>query len=365
MTATSRYCTLGVYRSYDVRRSNPGEVNVMSIDVAPPPVALFQYATGYINARAINVVARLGIADQLHAEPKDAQQLAAEANVHAPSLYRVLRTLAGVGIFTEDAAGRFTLTPMAEPLKSDAPGSLRDFIIMLGEAWYAQPWEQLMYSVETGQPAFEHVHGMGLFKYLARHPEAGAVFDSAMTSRSSQENDAITAAYDFSGIRTIIDVGGGRGALLATLLRADPGLRGILFDRPPVAAEARGRLERAGLDGRCEVVGGDFFESIPAGGDAYLLQRVIHDWDDDQALAILRNCRRAMNDSRLLIIELVIPAGNDRSLSKLFDLVMLVQCGGQERTEAEYRTLLAAAGFELTAVTPTRALVNVLECVPV
>ena len=205
---------------------------------------------------------------------------------------------------------------------------------------------------------------MGAFDYFARHPEAAAVFDAAMTSRSAQENEAIAAAYDFSGLRTIVDAGGGHGSLLAAILRANPGLRGVLFDRPQVVAEARHRLDAAGLEGRWEAVAGDFFDAVPAGGDAYLLKRVIHDWDDERAVAILRNCQRAMSEGgRLLVIELVIPPGNDPSFSKLFDLLMLVQSGGQERTEAEYRTLLDAAGSAPTAATPTRALVSVAEAV--
>jgi hypothetical protein len=183
-----------------------------------------------------------------------------------------------------------------------------------------------------------------------------------MTSRSAQENDAIAAACDFSDLGTIIDVGGGHGSFLAAILRANPGLRGVLFDRPQAAAGARHQLEAAGLGGRCEVVAGDFFVSLPAGGDAYVLKRVIHDWDDERAVAILRNCHRAMPEhGRVLVIELVLAPGNDPSLGKLFDLLMLVYLGGRERTEADYRTLLASAGFELTAVTPTPSLVCVVE----
>ena len=306
--------------------------------------------------------ARLGIADLLREGPKGAEQLATEARVHAPSLYRVLRALAGVGIFAEGEDGRFGLTPMAEPLRSDAPDSLRDYILLVGEEWNWRLWPHLLHSVETGRPVFERVHGMWLFDHLARHPEAAAIFDAAMTSRSGQENEVIASTYDFSGLRTVVEVGGGHGSLLASILRTNPGLRGILFDQPQVVAEARHRLDAAGLKGRWEAVAGNFFDSVPAGGDAYLLKRVIHDWDDERAVAILRNCQRAMAEGgRLLVIELVIPTGNEPSFSKLSDLVMLVQTGGQERTEAEYRTLLDAAGLAPTAVTPTRALVSMVE----
>ena len=334
----------------------------MSTEGIPQALALLQQALSFWISRAICVVARLGIADLLKEGPLDTETLAAAAGVDAPSLYRVLRTLASVGIFAEGKDGRFGLTPQAGPLRRDASDSIRDYILLVGEEWYSGPSEHLLHSVQTGRPAFERVHGADFFTFLARDPTAAAVFDAAMTSRSIQENDAITAAWDFSGFRTIVDVGGGYGSLLAAILRANPGLRGVLFDRPQAVAEAQQQLEAAGLRGRCDVVAGDFFVSVPGGGDGYILKRVIHDWDDERAATILRNCRRAMPEhGRLLVIELVLPPGNDPSLGKLFDLLMLVDLGGRERTEADYRTLLAGAGFELTAVTPTPSLVSVVE----
>jgi O-methyltransferase len=334
----------------------------MSTDGMAPALALLQQALGIAVARSVWVAAKLGVADLLGDGPLDAETLAAAAGAHAPSLYRVLRTLASVGIFAEGDDGRFGLTPLAGPLRVDAPDSIRDYILLVGEEFYWRPWDHLLYSVRIGRPAFEQVHGADFFTFLARDPGASAVFDAAMTSRSAQENDAIASAYDFSDLGTIIDVGGGRGSLLAAILRANPGLSGVLFDRPQVVAEARHQLEAAGLGGRCEVVAGDFFASVPAGGDAYLLKRVLHDWDDERAGAILRNCHRAMpGHGRLLAIDLVVPPGNDPSLGKLFDLLMLVQVGGRERTEAEFQALLASAGFELKAVTPTLSLVSVVE----
>ena len=228
----------------------------MSPDGTPPALALLQQALGFWISRAICVVAQLGIADLLKDGPLDTETLAAAAGVHAPSLYRVLRTLASVGIFAEGEAGRFGLTPQAEPLRSDAPDSIRDYILLVGEEWYSRPSDHLLHSVQTGRPAFERVHGADFFTFLARDPAAATVFDAAMTSRSAQENDAIAAACDFSGFGTIIDVGGGHGSLLAAILRANPGLRGVLFDRSQAVAEARHQLEAAGLGGRCEVVGG-------------------------------------------------------------------------------------------------------------
>src|SRR5215467_160263 len=334
----------------------------MSTDATPSALALLQQALGFWISRAICVVARLGIADLLKDGPLDTATLAAAAGVHGPSLYRVLRTLASVGIFAEGADGCFGLTSQAEPLRRDAPDSIRDYILLVGEAWYSGPADYLLHSVQTGRPAFERVHGADFFTFLARDPAAAAVFDAAMTSRSAQENAAIATACDFSGLGTLIDVGGGHGSCLAAILRANLGLRGVLFDRPQVVTEARPQLEAAGLGERCAVVAGDFFVSLPAGGDAYMLKRVLHDWDDERAGAILRHCHRAMPaHGRLLVIELVLPPGNAPSLGKLFDLLMLVDLGGRERTEADFRTLLAGAGFELTAITPTPSLVSVVE----
>src|SRR5215510_14080978 len=238
----------------------------MSTDGTPPALALLQQTLGFWISRAICVVARLGIADLLKNGPLDTATLAAATGVHAPSLYRVLRTLASVGIFAEGEDGRFGLTPQAAPLRRDAPDSIRDYILLVGEAWYSGPSEHLLHSVQTGRPAFERVHGADFFTFLAREPAAAAVFDAAMTSRSAQENDAIAAACNFSDLGTIIDVGGGHGSLLAAILRTNPGQRGVLFDRPQAVAEARHHLEAAGLGGRCEMVAGDFFVRSPRAG---------------------------------------------------------------------------------------------------
>ena len=337
----------------------------MQADEVPPAVALYQKLTGTWVAQSISVVAKLGTADALADGPKGVDELAVAANAHAPSLYRLLRALASVGIFAEDEDGRFRLTPLAEPLRSDAPGSVRSFAMMLGAEWNWQPWGHLLHSVTTGQAAFEHAYGTSIFQYMADRPEAAAIFDAAMTGRSSQDANAVTAAYDFSPFRTIVDVGGGRGTLLAAILRANPGVRGILFEQAHVIPGARQYLDGAGLGQRCELVAGDFFESVVAGGDAYVLKWIVHDWDDEHAVRILERCRRAMSGAgRLLLVETVIPPGNDPSSGKLADLAMMVWTGGKERTEAEYRSLLAAAGFELTRVVPTPSSLSVIEGVP-
>ena len=331
----------------------------------PLTLTLMEKLTGAWVAQAIAVVTKLGTADALAAGPQGIDELAAVAGVHAPTLYRVLRALASVGIFAEGEDGRFRLTPLAEPLRSDAPGSVRAFAVMLGEEWSWRPWGHLLDSVTTGQAAFEHTYGTGIFAYLAERPEASARFDAAMTGRAGPDDDAVAAAYDFSAFRTVVDVGGGRGSLLAAILRANPDARGILFDQAHVIPEARRSLDAAGLGPRCELMAGDFFASVVAGGDAYVLKKIVHDWDDERARRILEVCHRAMPATgRLLLVETVLPPGNDPAFGKLTDLAMLVWTGGQERTEADYRALLAAAGFALTRVVPTRSSLSVVEGVP-
>lgn len=337
----------------------------MSADASPPSVALHRLLTGTWLSHAISLAAKLGIPDLLADGPKHGDDLARATGTHAPSLYRVLRALASVGIFHEAEDGRFGLTSLAQPLRSGAPRSLRAFAIMLGEEWHWRAWGDLPHAVRTGQSAFEHLYGMTNFAYWAGHPEAAAIFDQAMTSRSGEENEAVVAACDFSGIGTLVHVGGGHGSFLASILQANPGLRGWLLDRPEVAGAAERHLAAALQPGRCEVLAGDFFEAVLGGGDAYVLKKVIHNWDDDRAIAILRNCHRAMADGgRLLLVEPVVPPGNEPAFAKLLDLLMLVWTpGGKERTEMEHHSLLAAAGFELNGITPTAAPVSVIEAV--
>jgi hypothetical protein len=257
---------------------------------------------------------------------------------------------------------QFGLTPMAEFLRSDVQGSLRAVATMAGEPWTWRPWGDLYRSVQTGEPAFDRIFGVPTFTYLAENPGAAAVFDEAMTGWSTENSAAVAAAYDFSGIGTLTDVGGGHGYLLATILKANPPLRGILFERPGVVEGAKARIAVEGLRDRCRVVTGDFFASVPDGGDACILKSVIHDWDDQQATTILQNCRRAVGPGgRVLLAEQVIPPGNDPHLGKLLDLEMLIMAGGQERTEAEFRDLLAAAGLRLTRVVPTASPMCVIE----
>jgi SAM-dependent methyltransferase len=330
----------------------------------PPSLALLDLITGKWVAQALAVAARLGVADMLADGPKPCDELARANQVDAGALHRLLRALASVGVFAEVGEGQFALTPMAELLRTDVFGSLRAMAMMMGEAWSWAAWGEMYRSVKTGETAFEHVFGMGLFDYLARHPAEARTFDEAMTGWSTQTARAIVASYDFAGISTLADVGGGHGALLGTILRAHPEMRGILFDAPAVVEGTTGRLEAVGLLDRCRVVGGDFFATVPEGADAYVLCHIIHDWDDARAVAILANCRRALAPGgKVLLMEIVIPPGNTPSLGKLLDLEMLVVAGGRERTEAEYGSLLAEAGLRLARIVPTPSPLSLIEAV--
>jgi hypothetical protein len=321
--------------------------------------------TGYWISKAIYVAAKLGIADLLADSPHSAEELAAATQTQAGALYRVLRALASVGIFSEETPNRFALTPLAELLRSDTPDSMRALAIMYAEEQY-RAWDDVLHSVRTGQPAFEHAFGMPYFDYFATHPEASQVFNEAMVGWTTQVVDAVVAAYDFSPFGTVVDVGGGHGALLAAILKRNATARGILFDVPHVVEGAEPFLTAAAVANRCTLVGGNFFAEIPAGADAYVLAQILHDWDDERSVAILRQVRRAMPDQgKLLVVELVLPEGNDPFMGKWLDLHMLVLLGGRERTAAQYATLLRAAGFELTRIVPLRTGQSIVEAIPV
>jgi len=340
----------------------------MSTQQVPPPFALFTMVTGYYVSRAIYVAAKLGIADHLSEGPRRVDELAEATGTHAPSLKRVLRLLASVGVFNEEADSRFALTPVGGSLRAGVPGSMRAAVMLFGGVTQ-QAWAGLQHSVETGEPAFRHVFGMDPFEYMAQHPDEAANFDAAMADFTQHIATAVVAAYDFSPFRRIVDVGGGNGALLAGILKANPGLAGVLFDLPEVADRAIAPTRQLGLVERCEIVGGDFFKEVPAGGDAYLLKHVIHDWNDDRACAILKSCRRASGaEARLLILEGIYPQHIDQSDESRGaasnDVNMLVCTGGRQRSEAEFRNLLEAAGFSLTRILPTQTPVKVIEGVP-
>ncbi len=332
--------------------------------IVPAPVAMSQMISGFWVSRAIYIAAKLGIADYLQKQPKTAEELAAITNTHAPSLYRVLRALASVGVFVEDDNHRFGLTPIAATLQTDAPESLRFMAIAeLGLEHYLG-WGNLLHSVKTGKTAFDRATGMSLWDYYAQHPEDGKSFDRAMTDLTATLIEAFLDSYDFSSLNTVVDVGGGRGSLIAAILKANPTLKGILFDVPSVIEDAPPQLVANSVVERCALVAGNFFESVPVGGDAYLLKWIVHDWDDEKAIAILKNCHQAMQDNgRLLLIEQVISPGNEPSFGKLLDLNMLVMMGGRERTETEFRSLLQAAGFQLTRIIPTVSSMSAIEAI--
>jgi hypothetical protein len=330
-----------------------------------PHRLLAQLISGYWISQAIYAAAKLGIADLLEAGPRTSEDLAAATGTQPRALFRLLRALASVGVFGEKPPGTFRLGMLGGSLATNAPGSQRAMAIVMGEEHY-RAWGEILYSLRTGKSAFDHLYGKPFFDYLAEHPEPARLFDAAMTGIHGPETRAMLNAYDFAGIGTLVDVGGGNGSLLCVVLKYHPAMKAVLFDRPDVVEHARATLREAGLEQRCQAVGGSFFDSVPAGGDAYLLRHILHDWDDEQALAILRNCRKAMAPgARLLAVESVIPPGNNPFFGKLLDLTMLVLPGGLERTEAEYQALYTAAGFRLTRIVPTDKEVSVIEGEPV
>lgn len=317
--------------------------------------------SGYWVSQAIYAAAKFSIADHLKDGARSVEDLAATTSTNPDALYRLLRALASLGIFVETGSKEFALTPLAEGLRSDVPGSKRALALMMGDEQF-RAWSEIEYSIRTGKMAFDKVFGKPVFEYLGEHPEKAKIFDAAMVGIHGRESDAIAAAYDFSGIKVVADIGGGNGSQLIGLLTKCPHLKGILFDLPHVVERAKERIAAAGLADRCELVGGSFFESVPAGADAYLMRHIIHDWDDEKSLTILRNCHKVMSaENKLLVVESVIPPGNEPFGGKLLDLVMLLIPGGKERTEEEYRTLYQRAGFKLSRVCPTESEVSVVE----
>ena len=309
---------------------------------------------GYRISQAIYVAAELGIPDLMAAGPKHCDELATTTNTHAPTLYRMLRFLAGVGLFNEVGPREFELTQLGSTLRSDVPGSVRPAVGLWMCESHWRSWSHLLHSVRTGETAFNHAHGLGVFDYLRENADVSAVFNAAMTSSSARSGSGIVERYDFSSVRKIVDVGGGHGFLLAAILRSNPTMRGILYDLPDVVAGAIQILEDTGVRDRCEVASGSFFDSVPPGADAYILKQIIHDWDDDRAAAILRKCRAAMtSEGKVLLIERQIAPDHREAMRVLhLDLEMLVNVAGKERTDTEYQSLFERAGFRLTRIVP-------------
>jgi len=330
----------------------------------PPEIYLAQLAFAPLISKAVYVAAKLGIADLLSKGPVHVSKLAEATQTHERSLYRMLRSLASVGVFEETDPRVFALTEYAQPLRSDATTSMRNGTIFMGEDWHWQVWENLLHSVKTGKPAWGEVHGAEVFEYFADHPKESEIFNRAMTDMSTSSAPAIVEAYDFSGFDTLVDVAGGHGLLLSQILKANPGLKGVLFDVPEVIEGAAPLLEREGVADRVRTVSGNFFVTVPADADAYIMKHIIHDWDDDRSIRILANINRVMRpNGKVLLAETVVPEGNDGHLSKIMDLEMLVSPGGVERTSAEYEELLSNAGLRSQRIVPTNSAYSIIEAV--
>jgi hypothetical protein len=323
---------------------------------------MLQMMSGLWVTRGIYVAAKLGIADLLKDGPKTAEQLAVATDTNADALYRVLRMLGSTGIFSETEDKRFSLTPLSETLLSDIPGSLRPGAIAeLGEIHY-DAWGNIMHSVKTGGIAFDDHFGMDVWEYFRKDTAKAENFNRYMAGSSEPLNRAISTGYDFSGFEKIVDVGGGLGGMISAILIQNPHLRGVIFDSPAVVEQSREFLAERGLTDRCEAIGGDFFESVPPGGDVYTMRWILHDWEDERALTILRNVHKVLpQNGKLLLAESVVPAGAEPHFSKFFDLIMMTMTGGRERTEKEWTELLDKAGFKIDRIIPTETFLSIIE----
>ena len=328
-------------------------------------VEIVNLALNYVMADALHAVAKLGIADLLAAGPRPIDELAAATGAHGPSLYRLLRTLCSAGVFVQDEQCHFALTPLGDTLRTDAPGSIRTAVIWIGAPMHARSCGEVLQSVLTGRPAFDALFGMPYFDYLTADPEAGRIWDEGMACFSAMENEPIARSYAFPASARVVDVGGGQGGFLAAILKANPSVRGVLYDLPAVV-KTPWLLAAAGLLERCETVGGNFFEFLPPDGDIYVFKRVLHDWDDATCVALLQRCRGVLPaQGRVLVIDAVIPPGNDPHPAKIVDLILLTGLTGRERTEPEFRTLFAEAGLRLTRVISTPSPLSIVEGMPV
>ena len=325
-----------------------------------PRRALFRLVSGYQLSQALHVAARLGVADRLAGGPRSSDDVAAETGTHPDTLYRLLRALAAVGVLHELDGRRFELTELGEGLRRDVAGSVHGWAMMIGRPMHWNTWSSLVESVRTGENAFRLVHGTDVWSYRAERPDEQAIFDDAMTAMTGLIDAAVLDVYDFTRFREVVDVAGGRGALLAAILAKHETVKGVLFDQPDVVANAD--AVRARFGERCRIVGGNFFERVPEGADAYLLKSILHDWEDAECVAILRVIREAMPAHALvLVLERDLGGANENPGAKLSDLNMLVNPGGRERSDDEYAALFAAAGLRYEGATPTAAGVSVFE----
>ena len=312
----------------------------------------------------IGVAAQLELADFINAGAKTAEEVAKAKGLHAGSLYRLLRGLASYGIFAEQDDGTFVQTPRSDALRKDVPYSAWGWVQLVTRPWAVRSWSELGQSVRAGTPAFDHVHGMPIFEYFNKHPDELELFAEAMRSLSVATGNGVAEAYDFLGIRTLADIGGSQGFILSLVLQKYPDIRGILFDLPTVVQGAPNFIKSYGLENRIDIRGGNFFESIPGGADAYLLKHILHDWSDEDCLRILKNIYAvAESGTKLLVVDAVIGARNEEEFGKILDIQMLVHLRGEERTQADWKGLLRAAGFQLTRIVPTPSFVHVIEAV--
>jgi hypothetical protein len=326
-----------------------------------------QLGTGYMASACLQVAARLKIADLLAQGPKPVHDLAAAVGANEDRLYRVLRVMASLGVFHETAPRTFGITPAAELLRSDVPNSFRDMALWITSPFHFRIYSEMLHSVKTGQITIEHVHGKPVFEYFSQNPEISELFNNGMTCLSKVVTPALLEAYDFKGIQTLMDVAGGHGALLGAILNQYPEMQGILIDLDHVIQGAKQLPQNQALAHRCEFLTGDFFTEVPAGADAIIMKHIIHDWDDDKAMVILKNCRKALAGKpkgKILLVESVLPEGNEPHPGKFIDLEMFVFPGGRERTEREFRDLFASAGLRLTRVIPMKAPLWLVEGVP-
>jgi len=334
--------------------------------LAPGGMTVLDLITGAWVTQAIYVATKLGIPDELAEGPLHASEVARRVDANPDATFRLMRALASKGVLRQRRDGRFALTSIGKALRTGTPGTMRNMVLWIGHPKRWEDWGHLLHTVQTGEPAFEMVHGMPAFDYLEANPEIAEVFNNAMASGSEFTIYSTLAAYDFGGYRTIVDVGGGNGRLLSMILAKAPEARGVLFDLPSVVDRAESELKRVGVADRCIVVGGSFFESVPEGGDAYVLKSIIHDWSDDDAERILRTVRAAIAPGgKLVLLESVLPERPSSHVSVMIDLEMMVALHGKERTRAEWTALLRRAGFRLDRVVNTAGPVDVIESTPV
>jgi hypothetical protein len=331
-----------------------------------PVQAMLQMMSGLWISRGIYVAAKLGISDLLVDGAKTAEELAAATDTHPDSLYRVLRMLATAQIYHESEDRKFSLTPLSETLRSDVVGTLRPGAIAeMGEVHY-EAWGNIMHSVKTGEIAFDAKFGKNIWQYFEADQEKAENFNKWMALSSEPLNQAVSSIYDFSGVEKIVDVGGGLGAMISAILAKNPELKGVVFDAPSVVEKSKEFIAAQGLSDRCEAVGGDFFEAVPAGGDIYSMRWILHDWEDSKSLTILNNIKKVLPENgKLLLVEAVVPEGSEPHFSKFFDMVMLTMTGGRERTEKEWSELLGKSGFRISRIIPTESFLSIIEAVPV